>query len=552
MKNLTTALRTGDLRPKERVLLLVQSRIAKDKTGKEILTEADKHALNEGWRPDNNDQVHEYNRYLDGANLMNSAEIDAQTTYLGATNNLLRAGRPIDMAVFNDDKGTLDFNKRLLKERLENEGDALELVLKNSGLELDYTIYRYAFESLSEDLKKDILALYPDAETATQYLDQEEAIADVFNGKDRMTKEAKERLADMIVASLHNKHADLFAKLGGANDLSDEYFFPGYYAELPALEILSKWAVYNNQMPKKADDLLRHIPEGKEYADDSEEVADLFDAIKKELTPKITGYAEMHHTSVGALLKQTLLQWLDEGLFTKDFTPIWNSDGTDTCNGVETKLPQKEVLKEWLKAKRKSEQTIRGLIDAGDLKVEERTEEIRRFAKREEGGLEKETLSFKRTMKLITGESLYALKGDFTFAQDFKKQADELEGLGGLILYLRSCSFVKEYAALLQFLEIFKRLSKIYEIDVTYGVKKFIADFKGDTEMLNGEIFMIGEKMKMAIYKEHNFTFLSEVIIEDMLINLEKIEPSRERLERHYERFEELFGSEFGSYEQEK
>ncbi|MGH7141799.1 MAG: hypothetical protein ACREGH_04180, partial [Minisyncoccia bacterium] len=61
MKKLTAALANGDLRPKERVLLLVHDRVAKDKTGKEILSEADKHALQDGWRPEDNQQVDEYN-----------------------------------------------------------------------------------------------------------------------------------------------------------------------------------------------------------------------------------------------------------------------------------------------------------------------------------------------------------------------------------------------------------------------------------------------------------------------------------------------------------
>lgn len=201
MKNLSTALSAGNLRPKERVMLLVQNHVAKDRTGKETLTDADKYALSEGWKPKDNYEVKEYNRYNDGANLMSSAEIDAQTTYLGATNALLRAGRLIDMLVLQDGKGTLDFYQKLMKEDSDDEG-ALELVLQNSGLELDYVVHRCAYESLSEDLKSDILALYPDGKTERQYLEQEEEIANLFNGKNTLTKEAKEKLSDLIVRSL--------------------------------------------------------------------------------------------------------------------------------------------------------------------------------------------------------------------------------------------------------------------------------------------------------------------------------------------------------------
>ena len=547
MKNLTTAFRTGDLRPKERVMLQIHNEVAKDK-GKEILTEADKYALGEGWRAKTNEEAREYNRYIEGWRLLNAADIDSQTTYLGATNALLRAGRLIDMVVLKDDKGTLEFYKKFMREHSKNEA-ALELVLQNSGLELEYVVYRYAFESLSEDLKKDILALNPDGETETQYFDQEEAIADLFNGKNTLTKEAKEKLADLIVASLYNEHAAFFTKLEAKSDLRGEYFFSGYYGELPALEILNKWAFYNNQLPKKAEDLLQHIPEEKEYTNEDEEVADLFDAIRKELIPKLDDYAKKHQTSVGELMKQTLLRWLNEGLFVDEYAPICNSNLKQTCNDADTKLPHKEVFKAWLKAKGKAKQTIQGLIDTGELKVEDRVEEIRRFTKREEGGLEKDKISFKRTLKVLTGQSLYALTGGYTFAEDFKKQADDLEGLGGLILFLRGRSFLHQYATLLGFPDLFKRLSKIFEIDLTYSIQSWVATFAGDVEMLNGETLMIGERMKLASYMKHNVVFLIEFFVEDMLIDLEKVKPSRDRVERYFKDCETALGDEFKLHE---
>ncbi len=530
-------MRDGDLRPKERMILQVHNRVAEDKTGKEILTEAEIHALGEGWQPYRSEDAREYNRYLEGANLMGSAEIDAQTTYLGATNSLLRAGRIIDMAWAKDGERLIEFCKRFNKEEIGSEEDPLNLVLRNSGLELERTVHRYAFESLSEDLKKDVLALYPDAKTEREYLDHEEAIAEAFGGKRKLTSEAKRKLADLIVKSLHNKHADFFRRLDADNEFRDEYLFTGYYAELPAFEILNRWAVYDSQMPKNAEDLLRHLPEGKEYTNDSEEVGDLFDSIRKELTPKLFAYARHRNGDVGDILRETLLQWLDEGLFTKDFTPIWNSKGKETCNGVDTKLPHKDVLQEWLKAKRKSEQIIFGLIDTGELKIEDRVKTLRRF--RDEGNV------FRRPLKLITGESLYNLAGDYSFVADYKKQAADFAGLCGLIVFLRERSFLKPYAVLLKFLELFTRLSKIYEIDLTYKIFSWLAAFKSDIEMLNGEIMLLEDKLQQASYEKHNVAFLIEVLTEDMLIDLKQVKPEQGGSARYFTEFENNFGSEF-------
>jgi len=232
MKNLTALLQKGNLSPKERVLLWVHNVVNKDKTGKEILTEADKHALSEGWTPKDNYEVKEYNRYNDGWKNAVFAEIDAQITYFAATNNLLRAGRLIDMILLKNEKHTLGFYKDFIKEHFESEDDALEIVIKNSGLEFDSLVHRYAFESLSEDLKSDILALDPDAKTESQYLDQEEVIADSFNGKNTLSKETKEKLADLMVENLYFEYGK-------------DWRFDSYFAEIPAIEILKKWADYN-------------------------------------------------------------------------------------------------------------------------------------------------------------------------------------------------------------------------------------------------------------------------------------------------------------------
>ena len=81
-KNITALLQKGDIKPKERVLLLVANQVSEEKDGKSILTEADKHALSEGWTPKDNNEVREYNRFNEGWRLAVFAEMDAQTTFL--------------------------------------------------------------------------------------------------------------------------------------------------------------------------------------------------------------------------------------------------------------------------------------------------------------------------------------------------------------------------------------------------------------------------------------------------------------------------------------
>ena len=186
------------------------------------------------------------------------------------------------------------------------------------------------------------------------------------------------------------------------------------------------------------------------------------------------------------------------------------------------------------------------LIDSGELKVEDRVETIKRFVKIKGAVLERDEADvFKRTVKLITGESLYALPGDYAFAEDYRKQADDFEGLGGMAMFLRERRFLGDYSVLLEFLELFKRLSKVYEIDLTYKFTPWLAAFKDDVEMLNGEILMIADTVQQASYEKHGTTYLIEVFVEDMLIDLETVKSVRGPTERYFVELEKALGGEF-------
>jgi len=555
-KNITSILQKGNIKPSDRVKLLVADMTSKERDGKALLTEADKHALSEGWTPKNNNEVREYNRFNEGWKNVAYAEMDAQTTYLQATNSFLRASRYISYTI---QKNRHDLKDKTIKSSIadkaiegilkkEDEAKALNLVLGYLGLELDYTIYLYAFELAGEQLQKDLLALYPDAKTERSYLEQEEIIYNLFNGKDKLSQTDKEKLAELIADECFNKY-------------SGEWSFSGYYADIPLLEVLNKWGRDNNAIAKKPEDLTKHLKDGKEYKDEGEEVADLFNAIKKDLTPKLTAYAEKHNTTIRELLKDTIIKWLDDGLFIKDFTPLYLSEDKATINKQDTKLTHKEIFKKWLDVKAEATKTIQGLIDKGELKTAKRTREFKNLFKLINKELDKdradrtlqenirkhplyniknldvnaviveetgqdETITEIKT--IITGESLYNLKGDFNFVKDLREQADDFKLLGALVLFLRECRFVKDYSTLLAFELLFKELSKTFETDLTYSIKKWISSFKEDLEGLKMEFLMLGDDIMEANYKDDRVYYLSESYIEDLMtmpFDPDKIKP---------------------------
>ena len=504
MKNLTTLLRKGSLTPKERIILWVHNNVHKDKTGKEILTEAEKHGLCEGWTPKNHRETDEYNKYNKGANLAVDAILDAQGIYLRLQNSILRSSRFVDYAMHTDLK-----NKRAtLFEHINldvDENQALELIVKNTGLNFDNLIYSLAFQNTSEDLKKDILSLCPDAKTESQYLDQEEILADLFDGQKSLTQEAKEKLADLILGELYNKYNEIFIKKGLK---PKQWWFSGYFAELPTLEIAKKWADYSEIY----------------YEADSEKLED-------ELSEKIQDYAEKNKVEARELLKKTILRWLDDGLFVKEYIPICNSNSKNTCNDVSTKLSHKEVLKKWLEVKTEAKSILQKLIDSGELKVEFR---------------EKDFYGMKEAVKIITGESLYNFSRDFLFIRDFKIQVDNFKTLGYLILFLRNRDFLKGYASLLAFVDIYKKLSRIYEIDLGYKIVDFIEESIRSIEQLNRELKYIAERLEETVYHENNITFLAEFFLENLLFSLEGVQPGTGETETHYaNKFQEILKDEF-------
>ena len=587
-KNITSILQRGNIKPKDRVLLLVADDVSRERDGKALLTDADRHALSEGWTPKDNNEVKEYNLYNEGRRNIAFGELDAQTTYLNATVGFLRASKYISYILFKDRftketktikegianraidsligkydietiKETIEgealkdqltkgkpaillegeANEIVLNNKLNKHNEALNLVLGYLGLELDYTIYLYAFELAGEQLQKDLLALYPDAKTERSYLEQEEIIYNLFNGKDKLNQTDKEKLAELIADECFNKH-------------SGEWSFSGYFADIPLLEVLEKWGRDNNAIAKKPEDLTKHLKDGKEYKDEGEEVADLFNAIKKDLTPKLTAYAKENKREIKDIITETILKWLDEDLL-DEYTPLFMSDEKETCNEQDTKLTHKELFKKWLDVKAEATKIIQGLIDKGELKTERKIREYKRLKNlylklAQETGQDRQDTPITETKTIITGDSLYNLKGDFNFVKDLREQAEDFKLLGALVLFLRECKFIKDYATLLGFLELYKKISKVFDEDLTYKIQGYIKSFNEDLEGLKMEFLMLADDIMEANYKGDRVYYLSESYIEDLLtmpFDPASVKPDTDKLKVYFDAFKDLFGDSF-------
>ena len=212
-KNISNLLAHGNLTPREKFLLLIHNDIQRTKTGKEALTPADKEALENWRAKTNEEahewnQLNEGWKF--GGRMDLEAEIyfkDAQVAYLSAspiTLNLLfypayrRMGFAIE-SLKHVKKVTID---QAIEIAQKQKGEKL-----NEGMDLDYAVYQLAFELLDSEDRKRLNELYGDIEYDHQYLDQEEIIANLYGKKNGLSDEAKDTLADLVAEQSYNKFA---------------------------------------------------------------------------------------------------------------------------------------------------------------------------------------------------------------------------------------------------------------------------------------------------------------------------------------------------------
>lgn len=497
-KSISSLLQKGNLTPKERCQMFVQNVVAIEREGKGFLSDADKYALVEGWHPKDNYEIKEYNKYNDAWRTTLLAEIDAQTTFLRAQNAHLRAEVATTYYLLADGE--------LAKKRSDKTD--LDAILENTGLIREYVTYRYAFDLMENELRQDLLKLYPDIETESDYLTSELALYELLGDKGETSPETKDKIADLISKRAFNKYAAALAEKK-PSDFLKVWSFHGYFADIPMLEVAKKCAEHEGiDLPDKQDDDV---------------------TLEKLLVEKITACAEQRKTGVGELIKQAARKWLDEGLL-EDHEPLFLSDRHETVNDKDTKLPHKTVFKQWLEAKTKAEQKIQQMIDNGELETRTVTDSI---------------FGVERKHETILGKSLYRLKDDLKFVADYKSQAEAFMPVGTLFALIKRGNLVEEYALLLGFQDIFTRLSKIYEVDLTDKVDAYLENVRRDIKMLNGSLGFIKDKFGSEAYMLYDCRYFMDVPQANFVIDPDGIEPAREGLKTYYDEFEKVLGDEF-------
>jgi len=579
------------------------------KTGKDILTPADKDAL-ENWKARTSDEAREWNRMNDAWKQSGRMDIEVELIYKD-TKIAYLAQLPIIMKLLYYPSyqrmgkciDTLEHIKTVeLDEAVRIAAKQREKKIQD-GLDFDYAVYQLAFECLSEDDKKRMNELYPDIETDHQYLDQEEIIANLYNGKTELSPEAKEKLAALVAEQSYNK----FAK---------EYQLFHYFACIPLLEVARYFLkIKGVEVKGKA------MSKNQESDDEDDTTCD-------DVTKAMEAYAAKHNIAIQAMLKEGCLKYLDDNLM-EAYTPLVVSNDA-------------ELLKRWLKAKIEANAIIRKYVDGGDLKIRTRndaeTTKEKLYSKRlydsefaaarevmenvgvvvpEKGELDEKKAFEEFDGAVITGESIYAFKKSYGFVKEFKERIDRYDANLGIVyadddpeqkkchldrellicnlnndgkpnffsVYNMSLTIlsgifegktyfeeIKEggkifikfkdpdlertfrerredlisgYAKLLAFKDTFKKLSKTYETDLTIHVSERIEVLRLHMEQYNEAIRVATNTDADESKKSWHGLFRNKDILEfknDLAIDIDAIKPDQKAAEEHDVKLREILG----------
>jgi len=593
-KDMSRLLQKGNLTPKERHFLRVANFVSKEKTGKSILTEADEYALIDGWTPTNNDEVKEFNRYNQAWKTAMFAEMDAQTTYLHtklkyqSMQGLLSSfwHNPIYSEVKEAIEGLETIKRVEAKEAIDIINRQRREKLER-GIELEQAIYRLTLELIGEETKKKLHDLCEDIDIESEYLDDEQELAELYKKKDL------EGIAERVATR-------------GRNTYTGEYQLFHYYACIPTDEIARRYAKDNNLSYKETKlegeglnewakkykgKIKEHHPEKyKKYKLDEWETTDedLKKTTRGELTTldklakTLEKHAQENKTTIEEIIKTACLKWIGEGLFENDHRPLI--------------IHNPELLSKWIETRGKARQTIQELISKGVLKQETYKGVSTTVYK---GNTTKTSIEGTR----LEGESLYNSGLDYPFIKEFKDYADHYDPDLGIVLddkgkhidkelliteekhfsrykylleraksLLEALSIVKEkdesgeqildienkklkellidlrndfvrnYEILLGFQEFFKRLSKAYDMDLSYRVDLWTTECERLVEDFNDILL---DALKTILPYSPHAGKQKRYKDTELFIDTEKIKPNKERVEPAFKEVSELLGDNF-------
>jgi len=473
MKNLSKMLQKSDLTAKDRILLRIHNDINEMKTGKSILTESDIYNIAEGWKPKDNYEIREYNKYLNIWTALKFVNMDMQTIYLNAVIDIGNIEKVLLYFLYKDPK---EYNKLFIKDlEKQNQDEVLNLLLENTGFEYEAVLHKMTFDSIPKNIQKDFLALDSESETEPGYFRDEENLSKILKDKTELNDKEVNELVEAIVDSVTWDFENTIF-------LNERFFVRtltnSYFAGVPMKVFVERMAKNLKISYKDEDELLKKL----------EKVEDIKNNFRKAVKDEIS-----------------------RGIFFSDHIPLCNSTDFATCNGTDTKLPHNEVLDTWIKAKDKNRQILQKHFEDGVLVLEHKCKNL--FA------------TANLCKEVITGKSMYESNLDLPFIKEYKKQIYKMIVFGNLIHLMKNRNYPKYYQNVLAYQELLKKVSILIEEDVTFMSEKYLKDLNEEIDLLNKHVHLINDRTMDHIYMNSDTRYYMEVYIDDMIPNKDKLKP---------------------------
>lgn len=466
MKNLANILRRADITPQERVTTLVQNDVYREEHGKSMLSDSEIYSLTQGWRPKNSYEVNEYNKYLDLSRIERSMRIDSHLLGLRSENSLLRGGMLVD-SLFDE-----EFQKNNIFDKHISRENVVKSITENTYIEYNKLVHLVTFNKLSDDFRSDLLLVDEYVSHDQKYFEDEVFLYELFKDTDILDLSSKNILINRIYSCIYREE---FRKLKNGSE-KDGFLLFHFFAELPMNSVVEKWGEYVGVDCRGKND------------------TDILNELEK--------YSLEKSKTMESVIKDTLLRWLDEGLFIKEYTPLFFSDGYDTWNG-STKLKHKDIFKEWYQQYKNTDNYLKKLSEEGSI-------EVKKF--------NKQILTSTEIIEIVTGKSLNDCVLDIPFVNDYKKQVGLLIPLAYTFLFIEKYTNpLKNYITLTSFLELSNFFSQIFDIDMTAKYKKSITSFEQDLYILNRTLSKCIDNINELIFTKNEISFPIEIDIEKFL-----------------------------------
>lgn len=493
MKNLKNIIKRSNLTPLERITALVHNNEHKHKTGKDLLTEAELHTLTQGWTS-RMGEANTYNRYLEVARLEGSMRMDATMFSYRAELSVVRNQRVLASSLQNLKKAKDLYNETMMEGLTEEE--CLNFALAHTYLEYRYVLHAFTLMNLPLEVREDLVLLDDSIGHSKRYLEDETLLYEMLKDGE-ISKKDKDALVDTILSRLYYEG---IKKMRGGTE-RDGFMVGDFFAELPLKEV----------MHKVAHDA------GIAWKDKDEE----------KLLDEIQAYAEEKDVTMESLARESLRSWLDDGLFTEHFAPMFASDRHDTWNG-DTKKSHKELFMIWYTELEKSRKYFASLFSARKLKRQE---------------AEMTILGETKVVEMITGESLYMCREDLEFVREYQKQVEMILPFSNFALFVEKYAKpVQSYNTLCQFRKLGKKASDTFDANFTEEYDKLIETYEEEVKLLNYELVKLTDMATEHIYANAKEDFRYGIHITDgrFRFDLEENGEKADIIERYMEEFKKV------------